>query len=118
MLPANLLHGFLLYFYSVRIISFIFSLYALSLAVTPCADGLCGGDDQHISSEAHENEKADDLCSSFCICSCCGYVAVDVIFSSAQLLSSPYATPALNSFYKAPHISDFSIDFWQPPKLG
>jgi hypothetical protein len=102
----------------VRIICLFFSLYALTLALTPCADGLCGGDDQHISSDAHEDEKQDDLCSSFCICSCCGYSAADVSFSYDEQLNSSATTPSLNSLYKTPFITDFSIDFWQPPKLG
>jgi hypothetical protein len=102
----------------VKVFCFIFSLYALTLALTPCADGFCAGDEQHQSSVAHEDEKAEDLCSSFCICACCGYSAVELNLLTSRLTASipVYANP--NSFYKTPHIADFSIDFWQPPKIG
>jgi hypothetical protein len=108
----------LLYFWIVKAFCFIFSLYALTLALTPCADGFCAGDEQHQSSVAHEDEKAEDLCSSFCICSCCGYSAVELNLSSSRLVASLPASAQPSLFYKTPHITAFSIDFWQPPKIG
>jgi hypothetical protein len=115
---ARLLHGFLIYFWAVKIFCFIFSLYTLTLVLTPCADGFCAGDEQHQSSVAHAEEKAEDLCSSLCICACCGYTAVEVSLSSSRLVALIPASAKPSPFYKTPDIADFSIDFWQPPKLG
>jgi hypothetical protein len=101
----------------VKVFCFIFSLYALALAMTPCADAFCGGDDQHLSSNQHEDEKDDDLCSSFCICSCCGYAAVEINISVSAYIIAPAPSTSSASLYQAPFIKDFSLDFWQPPKV-
>jgi hypothetical protein len=101
----------------MKVFCFIFSLYALTLALTPCADAFCGGDDQHLSSAQHEDEKDEDLCSSFCICSCCGYAAVEISITGAAYILTPAASPSLASLYQVPFVKDFSLDFWQPPRI-
>jgi hypothetical protein len=102
----------------MKVFCFVFSLYALTLALTPCADTFCGGDDQHLSSVQHEDEKDEDLCSSFCICACCGYAAGEISITVSDYILAPSPSISLASLYRAPFVKDFSLDFWQPPKVG
>lgn len=58
----------------------VFCVYLLALACLPCSDGEHGHEIQTVdrgwslSTDGHSNqehEDCEDLCSPFCICSCC-----------------------------------------------
>jgi hypothetical protein len=102
----------------VKLLSVLFAIYSLMLSIAPCADAACAGDSEHIVSEQHEDEKENDLCTSFCICSCCGMTAADVGIAPTPTYRSMFTHHAAGSLYISPFVQDFSLDFWQPPKLS
>ncbi|MES2620358.1 MAG: DUF6660 family protein [Bacteroidota bacterium] len=96
----------------------LFAFYTLSISVMPCNDVHEGSKNAVITSAQAEDHHQDhnDICSPFCICSCCqGFVAL-TSFSEATL--SPFIASSNFSFYTEKFFSSASAAIWQPPKLG
>ncbi len=111
----------------MRVLTFIFVAYLLVLAVQPCKDGLLPRDNQwhEIQTVAHldqssqdTNNSPDDLCSPFCVCSCCGINSVPNIVYSVPATTFQNLEKATAEFsqYKSPYESTRSFSIWQPPK--
>ncbi|WP_291086628.1 DUF6660 family protein [Flavobacterium sp. BFFFF1] len=110
-------------FTTVKTLSLILSCLFAVLSCIPCADG---GDDAGCSDSkattekgsADNDHKGSDLCSPFCICSCCAAHAIN--FSTA-LTFEPVMISELISrqeiIYKSPLASSFTGSIWQPPQL-
>ncbi len=73
---------------------YIFSLYLLVLACLPCNDGRHASDALPTDGETISlnddhgcplRDSCCDLCSSFCICACCGSMIVSSKVSTLQL---------------------------------
>ena len=100
----------------------------LALSLVPCGDGGGGlvalsnyfSDVEHAvdTDHDHSNDCGDDLCSPFCICSCCS-TAID---SPAKLpFRIKVPAPLLNSTPSCFHneISfSFNQSIWQPPRFS
>lgn len=108
----------------MRFITLIFATFILYLSCMPCPDNQsCGSTaGQSISSThneaGHQHEEEGDLCTPFCVCSCCGNIAV--VISIPHFVIDP--KPALHpvspiSTYQSIFISSYSFSFWQPPKI-
>ncbi len=101
-----------------NLLSRIFTVYILLLALIPCADvcttGACLSDDKiHIEQNSRESDHCDDMCSPLCVCLCCNDVtSVSEIFNLNQFsLHTRYnQLECLHSTY---HFSDSASP---PPK--
>ena len=106
----------------------LFTFYMFALSLVPCGDGGGGiveianhffGIEHQDSSDhdQHSNTCNDDLCSPFCICSCCSSVLdapVKLPFVVKSLTPAPGIKP---SFVPDFTLSSFPAFIWQPPKF-
>lgn len=63
----------------------------------------------------HEEETSEELCSPFCICSCC---STPLLINIAQIFQNHIS--AKNTLYSVPIIPKICaaiIPIWQPPEL-
>ena len=101
-------------------IAFLLSLFFMVLTVVPCSDAAGGfGDKVCVSQDLHlEQTKVQhtDLCTPFCVCSCCGisvsFVQIKkllpekiLLLVKVQITESTYSYSLL-----------FNAGIWQPPK--
>ena len=108
----------------MRIASYILATYMLILALMPCADGLsvlypeCTSSiNIEENSHNHSDHEHEDLCSPFCVCSCCGslsiipgtveyYYSVDIISTDCIFT------------YQFSYSFDFNKGEWHPPAIS
>ncbi|HEY1045855.1 MAG TPA: DUF6660 family protein [Bacteroidia bacterium] len=92
-------------------------VYLLTLLVLPCNDN-CGSEshEQPITMEQAQDhhEEENDLCTPFCICSCC---ATPVLVDQVSDLELNIAEFAGHSDYYHSSFSSYSHSIWQPPKI-
>jgi len=84
----------------------------------PCNDVHDGAKNQITTvNQAQDHHESDnDICSPFCICSCCqGFVALT---SFPDVAISSFAVSSNFSFYTEKFFSSAAASIWQPPKLG
>lgn len=118
---ATLLHAFHFYLCRVRVIIILYALYIAYLACYPCTDSETCADEIKASIAVvdtgnHEHSDAEqDLCSPFCICSCCraqiqqpSYLFFD--FHAVRITELRYG-------FNTPDIKTFPVPIWQPPKI-
>lgn len=69
------------------------------------------------TAQAQDHHETDnDVCSPFCICSCCqGFVALT---SFPDVTIAPLSITTNFSFYSEKFFSSASASIWQPPKRG
>ncbi|WP_394353364.1 DUF6660 family protein [Mucilaginibacter mali] len=104
----------------MKLLTSIWGLYICLLSVLPCHDG------EHnpalnqvtsITNHTNDNGQLSDICSPFCICSCCSSVrniSSPVIIKIRPLFKSQIKYQA----YKAPSLLTSNSDIWQPPQLS
>lgn len=107
----------------MRLFVFIFSTYLLALSIMPCTDMQNGQDDRssHQLEQTRDNHSdSSDLCSPFCLCSCCGTVSENLLQFEAFDFSKAKtnATLQLTSYYNPYFIAGFYGNIWQPPKVN
>ncbi|GAL85930.1 hypothetical protein MYP_3159 [Sporocytophaga myxococcoides] len=92
------------------------------LSLMPCLDSFtCEGGKASVTiSGNHDHSKDEgDLCSPFCICSCCGVsflgINIPVFFNNQSL---KVMEPLGNVPYYSVFNSYYYHSFWQPPKLS
>lgn len=113
----------------MKITIHIFTIYIFALSLVPCGDGGGGIVEivQHLLERAHERptdheqhsrDCGDDVCSVFCICSCC-YTAIDTVKEIPLPQRIFIASPKPTLFF-IPHFNSipFNHSIWQPPQLG
>lgn len=69
--------------------------------------------------EKHSHDRENDLCSPFCICSCCAGYVID--FSSPvtfQTIIIPELIRKQKIVYKSIFSSNFYGSIWQPPQIA
>ena len=106
----------------------IFAIYMLVLSVVPCGDG--GGGIVEIANhlfgieqqddpghEQHSGTCDDDLCSPFCICSCCSMVFDIIKKMPFQIKMPASAIKEKPSFVPNISPSIYYSSFWQPPRF-
>ena len=103
----------------MKILSFIFAIYFLTLAIIPCGNKECSDNGKKStvlvqSNSCQDTNHEDEVCSPLCMCHCCGGVTLvcDIINNTIVLNSTE-----LNSLYSPHNISEVSISIWQPPKV-
>lgn len=109
------------YFYifiTMKLITFIVSLYFIVLSALPCVD-IESGSLAHSEQGTHSHDKDNDLCSPFCICNCCGHFTLNyapaITFEIIQVPFEQITTQ--NSIYTSVFHSNFYGSIWQPPQL-
>jgi len=104
---------------SMKILSGLLAVYMLTLVFMPCKDE-CTTNSYQISSpiqdhqEHHENEQ--DLCSPFCLCSCCGN-PVSVSQYYANLYELTFSVRIFHPYFENGNPAP-TADMWQPPRLS
>ena len=112
----------------MKMVAFILSFVILSLAVKPGMETLflqadmeqsCCGGVIAVEDECQDTEEDADCtqgsCNPFSICNSCTIVFMKVSF---QYTLSPQSHILHSYSYKPSFVSQFSVDFWQPPKIG
>ena len=66
----------------------------------------------------HSHDKDNDLCSPFCICSCCGQVTLTFIPTITFDFQNQFEEiKTSDSFYTSALHSNFYGSIWQPPQI-
>ncbi|MFN7118219.1 MAG: DUF6660 family protein [Saprospiraceae bacterium] len=94
-----------------RVLSFLMVLYVSFGVLHPCADALlCTITESH----ADADKQADDDCSPFCVCACCGISFISQIPVILVILNN---TNFKSHFIYLPFFGkNFNPSFWQPPR--
>ncbi|NIJ43735.1 hypothetical protein FHR24_000174 [Wenyingzhuangia heitensis] len=102
----------------MRAIAFVLAVFICLLALNPCADKEPHAEDEkyvQVGDTHSHNSDAQDDCSAFCICLCCGASVqlVSVIFFDELKEIELFSTRVFGykSFYK----SYYSNSIWEPP---
>lgn len=69
--------------------------------------------------EKHSHDKEKDLCSPFCICSCCGSQMAS--YSQPIIIDFPIRLEGIKTqlpTYKSIFSSNFYGSIWQPPQIA
>ncbi|MFH6943414.1 DUF6660 family protein [Flavobacterium sp.] len=106
----------------MKLTNTILSIILLVLSCMPCADmkaavsrTVTESSFSHDDDHSHNNKL--DLCSPFCICSCCGLQMVNL---SQVLIDFPIPFKRINiqlPTYKSIFTSNFFGSIWQPPQI-
>ncbi|WP_119080399.1 DUF6660 family protein [Chitinophaga alhagiae] len=100
--------------------SFLLSIWMLACAGLPCADRCTDADHEPAQEEVHvplkETRDSGDLCSPFCVCSCCAVISV--LPKNAAFLNKPVILNAPVSRYLIPPVQEVADSFWQPPRFA
>ncbi|MEO6175008.1 MAG: DUF6660 family protein [Flavobacterium circumlabens] len=110
----------------MKIISFILTIYMLSLSGISCADTYMYNSvsksahltqSNHNEGASHKGEK--DLCSPFCSCACCGIQVVSNLNDASFdfPLNIKEISPKVSQ-YQSILISSFTGSIWQPPQIN
>ena len=105
-------------FVIVKFFCLIFAFYTLSISVMPCND-VHDKAESSISTVAEaqdHHQDHNDICSPFCICSCCQSFFALTSFPDVAIYS--FTGSSNFSFYTEKFYSSSSASIWQPPKLG
>ena len=106
----------------MKLFSIIISIYIIALSCLPCADmevnSLAHTTTKFTANhEDHSHDKENDLCSPFCICSCCGSQVVSLFHIDA--INFPILFKGIKTqlpTYKSVFASNFYGSIWQPPQ--
>ena len=122
----------------MRVATILFSVYLFLLAFVPCTDGVRMAtssdaetmtqtdahdhtDFNHESdhSDHHDERDCEDLCTPFCLCSCCPspvlLTAVSTFTPSSQVVAISTEVLPFSSVIVP---SSFFNTIWQPPRVG
>lgn len=109
----------------MKLINIILAVYVLALSCIPCADEaseqnpnlakvfIYSGNSH--SGHNHENDSCE-LCSPFCICACCGGFTVAKTLPQLNPLTHFTNNEAQRFDYSSVSLSNYSSQFWHPPK--
>lgn len=101
----------------------LFSFFILFLSISPCCDdgGCVRTDITHASTATeHHNEDKEhkELCSPFCICSCCGnHISASKILNTSYEISFIHLENYNPTSYTFNLNSKFEVSIWQPPQI-
>lgn len=108
------------YIWPVKFTCFLFAIMFAFLAGYPCSDGVTCAEDKNsdvqvtLSSDIPSQEE-ENLCSPFCICSCCrGQINSPVYFQFEAFC--PKFTDQ-QCFANNHLVISIAYSIWQPPKL-
>lgn len=103
----------------MKLLSIICVLMITALNLVPCADV---HDDEVIQTAvstsnagSHQDFPAEDYCTPFCQCGCCGSSVIAISFNTLSIAAATYSENDLS--YVARHCPSVGQSIWQPPKL-
>lgn len=101
---------------------YILAFYTLLLACIPCQDEVFTRIDQNPVSVVdagvdHPPHGSADLCSPFCICTCCAGMDIPVLITSLPERPTACFTKKPDSLYLSAVPSGGSSSVWQPPRV-
>lgn len=111
----------------MKFLAYILATYILFLAIKPGIEaislqtgteqGCCGGECSPVKSSDHNQKKenSEKSCNPFQVCSSCLLQVASVPFF--KILPKPEISTKQYFSYKSVFSSQFSSDFWQPPKF-
>jgi hypothetical protein len=107
----------------MRFFTFILACYMLVLSIVPCCDAHTHNSSNNVLQELtqqypHE-DSCEDICSPFCICSCCSVTVVVPkvnMFSIEKIFMNP--TEKKITYTNMPFSFMFLHNIWQPPKIS
>ena len=106
----------------MKIIRFILAIYITVLTVYPCSDPYTCIDEfqngvQVVSVSDHDHSDAErDVCTPFCICSCCAaHIKLSAI-SDIDFAGVVHNTKATVPYMERQSIADHN-HIWQPPRI-
>ena len=95
----------------------IFIFYLITLALVPCVDSASFSDlNCEKVQQAENGNQHDEICTPFCVCSCCSSQVV--MNSFPKVISGIALTLPDYIIQKDSKISSAIISIWQPPKLA
>lgn len=103
----------------MKLFWFTLSFYLVTLSVFPCNDIM--NDNQKsitINLEDHGHQELD-LCSPFCICSCCGINTYQFKLINYNITEQTVFIQQIkqNNFYVFIYSKDVTSSIWQPPQI-
>ncbi|MEL1252982.1 DUF6660 family protein [Flavobacterium sp. DGU38] len=107
----------------MKLTNAILSILILILSCMPCADMEANSFTQKKAELAskhdnHSHNKENDLCSPFCICSCCGSQMAS--YSQPVAIDFPILSKGIKKqlpTYQSILSSSFCGSIWQPPQI-
>jgi hypothetical protein len=103
-----------LYFYAVKKIFVLFSVYLLLLTALPCGDVMACAFEAATPAHQHEEEDAD-FCPPFCCCYCCGFsITPGSRLPELNIPETRPATPVAGFISSCPQGISYTV--WQPPR--
>ncbi|WPR71215.1 DUF6660 family protein [Flavobacterium sp. NG2] len=108
----------------MKMLNIIFSIYLVVLSCLPCADKLADSlahqAEIHSTTDAeHSHDVDNDLCSPFCVCSCCGFHTLTYVAVVPTLVTVLFEEiKSSHSFYTSIASSNFFGSIWQPPQIA
>ncbi len=102
------------YIVNVKYLTFILSLYFLTLSSFPCADVIEGLKSTKELHTEQSEQNSTDGCAIFCICNCCGVVITSIRKQCGVDTPYQYSTHFL-PFVEHP-LNSLLHSVWQPPK--
>lgn len=115
---CNRIVFFVFYLYAVRLTAFILSLLVLVLGCMPCADAnpFPSKAQQEVYQTTDQGHEHNDICSPFCICSCCAGFSFNQPFIEIETFLPQQG--ADHSAYYIASLIEVSLPIWQPPQLS
>jgi hypothetical protein len=106
----------------VKVIKLILAIYITALTVYPCGDQYTCKDEHqngeqvtNVSDHEHSDDEKD-ICTPFCICSCCAaHIRLSSI-SNITLTGVTHNTKKIIPYVEKQVLSDHN-HIWQPPRI-
>lgn len=101
----------------MRLATFILSLLVLTLGCMPCADADAFASKDHVELTTSSEQGAEhtDICSPFCICTCCAGFSATHTFTGIKTFIPQQG--ACHIAYYIASLRKVSLPIWQPPQL-
>lgn len=106
----------------VKVIRFILAIYVIALSVYPCSDPYTCKDElqqgeqvANVSDHEHSDDE-QDVCTPFCICSCCAAHIRLSIVSDVDFAGAIHNTKEAIPYIEKQVLSDHN-HIWQPPRI-
>jgi hypothetical protein len=103
-----------------RLFSIFFAFYIASLTCMPCADGDVCADENEVETNValvgEHSEEEMDLCSPFCVCSCCSSHVNQPRYFNFSF--EPVESATLYAAIGFSVVQRISHAIWQPPRAA
>ena len=106
----------------MKVIRLLFTIYIMSLTIHPCEDrDICNDElqkrEQATSISEHQDaDKEQDVCTPFCICSCCAAHIRLTSIANIDFTGVLHNTKETIPYLEKQVLSDYS-HIWQPPRI-